>query len=330
MSMRLSIRAFIAAALLVTLARGTLAQTARPVTIGLASTSFATAAPRIAKEIGLFEKRGLDAKFVVMDNANAATSALIAKSVDFALSGPGELVVAQGRGQKVVLIANAYAGLSGTVVLAKSVADKLGVAPDAPIKQRLKALDGLVLGSTSATGVYTVSIRGAASAVGANVRFAYMAQPAMTAALESGAIQGFVGGAPFWSVPLLKGSGVLWISGPKGELPAEFTPSSAANLQAMRDFAEANAELMKTVAAVFAELDAAITDRPAEVKAALGRLYRDLDASTLDLLFNAESAAWKAKPLTAKDIAVEIAYVKSSGAPLPQIDNVDPKSMIFP
>ena len=51
----------------------------------------------------------------------------------------------------------------------------------------------------------------------------------MTAALESGAIQGFIAGAPFWAAPIVKGSGVLWISGPKGELPAEHVPVSSSN-----------------------------------------------------------------------------------------------------
>jgi len=57
----------------------------REVSVGLASTSFATAAPRIAKELGLFEKRGIEPKFIVLENASGATAALIAKSVESTL-----------------------------------------------------------------------------------------------------------------------------------------------------------------------------------------------------------------------------------------------------
>ena len=71
---------------------------------------------------------------------------------------------AHARGLKVVVLANTYAGFSGTLVLSKSVVDKLGVSPTAPIAQRLKALDGLVIGSPSATGAYTVTARAAAAA----------------------------------------------------------------------------------------------------------------------------------------------------------------------
>jgi ABC-type nitrate/sulfonate/bicarbonate transport system substrate-binding protein len=317
-------------AVLVSSAGAAFGQGAQELSMSLASTSFATAAPRIAKELGLFDKRGLDPRFVVMDNASSATAGLIAKSVDSALSGPGEVVAAQARGQKVVVVANTYMGLSGSLVLSKATADKLGVAPSAPVAARLKALDGLVIASPSATGAYTFALKGAAGAAGANVRFTYMAQPAMLAALDSGAIQGFIGGAPFWAAPVLKGSGVLWISGPKGELPAAYTPASTANLQVLRSFADANPATVRRVGEVFADLAKAIDERPAEVKSAVARLYPTLDGATLDLLFTTEARAWRAKPPTAADMAHEIAFIKSSGTPIPQLDSVEPAAMLLP
>ena len=305
-----------------------IAQPARELNIALASTSFATAAPRLAKELGLFEKRGLDARFTVLDNANAATAALIAKSVDYAISGPGEIVAAHSRGQPVVALANAYAGFSGTVVLAKSVAEKAGTAPGAPVAARLKALDGLLIASPSPTGAYTVTLKAAAAAVGAQVRFTFMAQPAMLAALESGAIQGFIGGAPFWATAVAKGFGTLWMSGPKGEFSRDHIPAATANLQTLRSNLEAQPAVIKRLQDVFADLGKAIDERPAEVKAALARLYPTLDAPTLDLLFAAEGRAWSTQPLTTRDMAHEIAYMKLGGAPIPRLDSLDPAAML--
>lgn len=297
--------------------------------IGLGSASFATVAARIAGELGLFEKHGLAARFIVMDSASAATTALIASSVAGAVSGPGELVVAQARGQKVVAVANTYAGLSGSLVLSKAVADRLGVSPAAPVAERLKALEGLTIGVPSATGAYTVAFRSAARDVGANVRFAYMAQPAMVAALESGAIQGYVGGAPFWALPVVKGSGVLWISGPKAELPAANMPVSSSNLQIMRGYAEAHPDVARDLAAVFDDLGQALDTQPAAVKAIVARLYPDLDRPTLELLFAAESPAWKTKAPTTADMVREIAFVKLSGVTLPQADSLDPAGLFL-
>jgi ABC-type nitrate/sulfonate/bicarbonate transport system substrate-binding protein len=306
------------------------AQPLQDVSIGLSSASFGTAAARIAEQLGLYEKHGLKPKFIVMDSASAATTALISRSIQAALSGPGDLIAAQARGQKVVVIANTYGAFAATVVLSKSAIDKLGVSATAPVTERLKALDGLLIGSTSPTSASTFALKGSAEAAGAKVRFTYIGQPAMPAALESGAIQGYIASAPFWAPPVTKGSGLVWISGPKGEFPPETIPAGSGHLQAMRDVAEANPEFMKSLSAVFTDLGKAIAERPAEVKAAVSKLFPDLDEATLDLLFASESPAWAAKPLTVKDMAHEIAFVKASGVPLSQIDSIDPASLLFP
>jgi ABC-type nitrate/sulfonate/bicarbonate transport system substrate-binding protein len=305
------------------------AQQPRELTIGLPSRSLVAAPPRIAKELGLFDNYGLNPRFVVLDSANAATGALISKSVDVAISGLVEVVAAQARGQKVVVIANSYTGLSGSLVLSKAAADKLAVSPNAPVAQRLKALDGLLIASTSATSSFTIAYRGAAQATGANVRFTYMGLPAMGAALDSGAIQGFVATAPYWTVPVLKGSGVLWISAPKGELPPENSTASGANYQMMRDFAEKNPDLVKKFVMVMNDLSRAIESRPNEVKAAIAKLYPDLDSATIDLLYRLESPAWKTKPLTAQDVAHEIRFLNSGGVQLPDADKLDLNSMLL-
>ena len=324
-----TIRRFLITAAMLALASSAHAAELQAFPVGLGSASFATVAARIAGELGLFEKHGIAAKFIVMDSASAATTALIAGSVAGAVSGPGELVVVQARGQQVVAVANTYAGLSGSLVLAKPVADRLGVSATAPVADRLKALEGLTIGVPSATGAYTVAFRSASRDAGANVRFAYMAQPAMVAALESGAIQGYVGGAPFWAMPVVKGTGVLWISGPKAELPAANMPVSSSNLQIMRGYAEAHPDVARGLAAVFADLGRALDTQPASVKAIVAKLYPDLDAPTLDLLFAAESPAWKTRPPSAADMAREIAFVKLSGVPLPQADSIDPSALFI-
>jgi ABC-type nitrate/sulfonate/bicarbonate transport system substrate-binding protein len=311
-------------------ARPALAQASGELVIAIASPSLVAALPRIAKEMGLFEKHKLDVRFIIMDSANSATSALISGSVKIAVSGPGELVTAQARGQKMVVIANTYGGIGASLVLAKGNADKLAVTPTASVAERLKILDGMLLASTTATSAYTVALKTAAKAAGAVPRFTYMAQAAMPAALESGAVQGFFTSAPFWAMPVLRGTGVLWISAPRGELPREFTPASSASLQATREFADKNPELMRSLADIVAAFAQAIRDNPAAVKQAVARLYPDLDPPTLDLLFASESIAWQAKRLTPADMAHEIAFVKANGAALPQLDSIDPAALLFP
>jgi ABC-type nitrate/sulfonate/bicarbonate transport system substrate-binding protein len=306
------------------------AQTPREVTIGLSSASLGTAGLRIAQELGLFAARGLSPRFVVMDSANATITALVSKSLDVAISGPTELIAAQARGQHVVAIGTTYGGFAPCAVIAKTLADKLGIGPTSQLSERMKALDGVVFGSPSTTSVVTVAMRGAAKAVGATVRFAFMGQPAMVAGLESGAIQGYGASAPFWALPVLKGSGVLLISGPKGEFPAESTPAITGQLQTMRAFAEANPNLIRTLADILADLGHAIEARPGTVKAAMAKLYPDLDAKAVDLLFDTEALGWSARQATVSDMAREIAFVKASGAQIAGFETLNPAAMLYP
>ena len=297
--------------------------------IGLASSTLVATSLKVANELGFLEKRGIKPRFIVLENANAALTALMSRSVPVAVAGPAELIVANARGQKVVALANAYKGLGATVVLAKTVADKLGVKPDAPAQDRFKALDGLLIAAPSPTATYKIAIEGAARAAGATVRFTYMAIAAMPAALESGAVQGFIGSAPAWALPVSKGTGVLWISGPKGEIPEANSPVSTASVQAMREWADANATTARALAAALDDLATAVAERPADVKAAIARLYPDIEAPVLDVLFAAEASAWRTTPFSPADMKREIDFVRSLGAAIPDIDKVDPASLIF-
>lgn len=306
------------------------AQPLQEVKIGLSSASFATAPGRLSQELGLFAKHGLQPRFVSLESGAAAVTALISKSIDFALAGSGEFVSSNARGQNVAALLMVYGGSGGTIVLSKAVAEKLGVSHKAPVPERLKALDKLVFASPSGPSAYTVTLKNAAESAGANVRFTYMAQPAMPAALESGAIQGYISSAPFWALPVVRGTGVVWLSTPENEVPAKYTPASAITLQTMRAYAEANPELSKKITAVFVDFGKAVKERPDEVKTALAKLYPDLNAETLDLLFKSEALGWVSRPMTTDDVKRDIEFNKMSGAPLPQIDQVDPATMIYP
>ena len=196
----------------------------RDINIALSSTAFGASGLPIAKELGLFEKNGLKAKLIVMDSASSAVTALISGGVIGAQAGTGELVATRARGQHIVTISDLYRGYTGSLILATSVAKGLGVSPDAPVAQRLKALDGLLIATPSATSGYTITFRKAMESVGAKIRFTYMAQPAMGAALQTNAIQGMISAAPIWNQSVANGAGVLWINGPRGELPPDTVP----------------------------------------------------------------------------------------------------------
>jgi ABC-type nitrate/sulfonate/bicarbonate transport system substrate-binding protein len=324
----LAVISLVSAAFMAAAAGPLAAQELQKVRFGLSSTSLAAGGVRFAKELGLFEKHGLSAEVIPMDSGSVATMGLISGSVDFSSSGPSDVILARARGQDALIVQAIYRGNPGVIVLSKKVVDRLGVSASAPVEARLKAMDGLSIATPSATSTYTTSTK-AVQTVGANVKFSYMAQPAMIAALESGAIDGFHASSPNWTIPVLRGTAVIWLSGPGGDFPKAFTPVNAVTIHTTSKYASANPGVVAKVRAVFDDLAKAFNDRPADVKAAISRQFPDLDPKALDLIYKIEAPAFATvKPVTAADMAQEIAFVKLSGMDLPAA-NLDPAAMIL-
>jgi ABC-type nitrate/sulfonate/bicarbonate transport system substrate-binding protein len=305
-----------------------IAQSAPQVTMALSSTSFGLAAVLMASKAGLFAKQGIEPRLIVSDSGSAAMTALVAGSVQFSAAGPGEALAARARQQPVVILCNVYRGLAASVALARTVADKLSVKPDAPIDARLRALDGLIVGVPSATSAYLAPIKNPAEAVGAKPRFVYMSQPAMVAALNSGSIQAMIAGSPFWGETVLKGTAVLWISGAKGDLPARVLPASSACIETTEAYAKANPDVIGRVQAAIKALGELIRNDPASGKRALALAYPQLSQEAIDLAFSGEAASWTQPILSEADLRHEIDLLRDTGRPIPGLDSVSPAQIL--
>lgn len=300
------------------------------ITIGLASGSLPSSGPRFANELGLFKKHGLDPKITIMEDASVATMGLISGTIDFNVTAPSDVIIGTARGQALGVVATVYGGYSPALVLSKKVADDLKVSPTAPVAERIKAADNLLIASTSATSNFSLGIKCAMATQKGTPRLTFMSQPAMVAALESGAVQGFIASAPFYGIPAVKGTGVVWLSGPKGEYPQGCATTYAATINASQAYAKANPEAIKRVKAVFADFADIVRQKPDDVKGAIGKIFPDIDKPTIELLFQSESLGYSAAPPTAEGLAKEIAFVKQSGAPVPNIDSVLPAALLIP
>ena len=300
-----------ALALLAALAMGgpASAEDMRTIRIAVGGAGFASAYAVIVNELGLFEKHGITAKITVMGAAADATTALISKSVDVAAGGTSEMIMAQSRGQKVIMVINGYDGVPGTLVLSKAAAEKSKVSATAPIADRIKALDGLLIATPSAASLYTTVLKGMTA--GLNVRNTY------------------IGTGPTWAPPVVKGMGLVWLSGPQHDFPAQFSAVNSGCIQVMADYAAANPELMTKLIAVMADFVKATAERPADVKAAALRAYPNVDAPTMDILFKTEIGGWQTRKLTPADIAHDIQLAKSQNPSNTQFDSIDPASLLY-
>ncbi len=299
----------------------------QPVTIALSSKSFAAAAVFLAEELGLFEKNGIRPKLVVMESGSVAVTASLSGSAQFSVAGVSDAIAASVRGQRMKLIANVYHGLSGSLTLAKKTAAQLGVSADSPLEARWKALKGLSIAIPSPTSSYVPPVVGAAEAGGGKVNFVYMAQPAMSAALETGSVQGIMCASPFWVPAVMTGAGILFLDGPSGDFPPKSSPVSTLALEATADYAKSHPSIIKAAQATFDDLAALIGKDPAAVRAALARVYPKLDAKTLDLSFTRNGKSWAHPTFTAEDVRHEIDSMEQTRH-LPGLGDLDPKSML--
>jgi ABC-type nitrate/sulfonate/bicarbonate transport system substrate-binding protein len=298
------------------------------VNVAVSSASLALGSVRIAETAGLFARHGLQPKIITMDSGNAAMAALLSGSVQFAVAGPPEALAARARGQDVVIAANVYRGLAGSVIMSKATAAKLKVAPDAPISDRLRALDGLSVAVPSATSSLLGPLKAAAAAAGAKVKYTYLAQPAMVAALESNAIDAMMASSPFSGAPLLRGTGVLWINGPGGDLPAEVVPASSATILTTPAAAAANPEVIRKFRAVLDDVAMLVKQKPEEARRALAKAYTQLDAPSVDLAFSQQADNWTHPVFTEADVRQEIQVLRAS-SPITGLDKIVPESMLL-
>jgi ABC-type nitrate/sulfonate/bicarbonate transport system substrate-binding protein len=298
-----------------------------PITLAVSSNSLAYGGLRIAQKAGLFEENGINPTITVMDSGSAATTAVLSGSIEFCSASLGEVLAARVRGQRLVVVANIYRGLSGSLVLAKATADKLGVPASAPLDARLKALAGLAIATPSATSSYTFPFRIAGQAVGVQPHFVYMSQPAMVAALQTGAIQGMIAGAPFSTETVANGVGVMWINGPKGELPKDVLPTSSAAVETSEAYAKSHPAVVTQVRASFDALSRFIREQPGEAERDLASAYPQLSAATIAAVFRDDGPNWAQPKMSEDDVRHEIALQQKAGL-LQGVEAVDPASVL--
>jgi ABC-type nitrate/sulfonate/bicarbonate transport system substrate-binding protein len=299
------------------------------VAIAVSSTSFVLGGIKIGEQAGIFQNNGLRSRIIVMDSGNAALSALLGGSVHFSVSGPSEILAARARGQDVVIATNLYRGLAGSLVLSKATISGLKATQDAPIADRLRALDNVVISEPSATSALLGPYKAATEALGAHIRFTYMAQGAMPAALENNAIQGMVASFPFVGTPIIRGTGVLWIDGPGGELPAEVLPASSSCAQTTTAYAKENPDMIRRLRQTVADIAAFIETDPHAAQRALAAGYPQLSPQDIDLAFRQQWRNWTKPDLTTDDMRQELKLLNAS-VKLPGLDKLDPASALLP
>jgi ABC-type nitrate/sulfonate/bicarbonate transport system substrate-binding protein len=163
-----------------------------------------------------------------------------------------------------------------------------------------------------------------------------MTQPAMVAALQAGAVDGIVAGAPFSLASVANGSGVLWISGPKEELPEPVrptsssclqttAPASSSSIQTTGAYFKANRDTVRKLQQAIIAIAEFVEKEQVDAKRALAAGYPDLSAQEIDLAFKEQWRNWTKPFLNEADIRQELKLLISS-TKAPGLQQIDPTS----
>jgi ABC-type nitrate/sulfonate/bicarbonate transport system substrate-binding protein len=180
----------------------------------------------IAAEDGLFAKNGLNVKLVYAGTGALAAAALVAGSAQFTIDGGQGLFAAQATGQQFYILAKGESGLGTQLVLTPAAVKKTGLTSSSTTAEKVKALNGLTIASASASSSWTAQANNAAATQGAKIKWTYISETAMAAAVKIGNIDGLVAAPPWTTQVLFNKTADLWLDGPTGSFPGGFATSS--------------------------------------------------------------------------------------------------------
>ncbi|MBS7700247.1 MULTISPECIES: ABC transporter substrate-binding protein [unclassified Chelatococcus] len=219
----------------------------------------------IAADPMIFADKGLTLKLTDLHGQSPnCIAALLSKAADLCQVGTTTGTDAIAEGADLVAIA-AVSGPNAEVILSADSVAKLGVAANAPINDRIRALKGLRL-VTSAPGsaIYTLT-DAMLQTVGlsiADVKYRTLAEvPAMIESIRNNQIDGAVWVIGSLAPLLVEGKGVRWISLARGDVE-KYSGLPFVTVFARRDWAEANPELVSRIQAAYAEAIRRLRDNP--------------------------------------------------------------------
>jgi ABC-type nitrate/sulfonate/bicarbonate transport system substrate-binding protein len=256
----------------------------------------------IARGSGTFNKAGLTPAWTNVATASGTLAALTSCEADIVYLTPSTPIVAAASGRPVNLFACGTRRVTTFVYISKATADKLatrGVTPQSPIADRIKALKGLTIGSQSSGGPTEIFLRIALQSVGlspnTDVKYQSGTSDALAAAFKAGQIVANASAPPSPFLAQFDGTGVIWVSGPGGDVP-EWNKGYSLCWATTPAFAKAHGDVLKRlINGLKMTSDLIAKDREASL-GVLRTVFPSLDSQVLAAIFDAMRSAYVTDP----------------------------------
>ena len=195
----------------------------KPITIAIGGYTFAYLPLLVATAAGFMKGEGLDVSLIDTGSGTNSMAAILGGSVDVAGLVMSDVILAVAKGQKISAFAPLMSQYASDAVISKKAAEKIGLTPEMPLKERMARMKGLTLaisGRGSGTDKiwrYLLSLGGLDPEKDVSLTVVKLDQ--MYLALRSGQIDGFNTTAPANNQAVEDGF-AIWAARPShGEVP---------------------------------------------------------------------------------------------------------------
>lgn len=243
----------------------------------------------LAEQAGYFADEGLQVKIANLDGAAAVNAALGSGDVFVAWGGGVDIVGAAALKQPVRLIGLSLNRLGNVLTMSKSFLSKSGVAPDATLADKIRALRGSTIAAAApGTGGY-VYISELLKEFGVDpktdVKLVGLGGDPSTqsAALSHGRIDGTVLSPPTDTIIQHEGSGVAYINPLTEQLPARFAALTNNAIVASQEGLDdpAKRKIIEAVLRAATRANVLIHDDPEHANQLLDKAFPDLDPAVI-------------------------------------------------
>ena len=294
------------------------------VVIALPTATLTYSTSIIAEDAGFYKREGLKVTQPVLVGV-ASVNAVIAGSADFTIGTGPVFLRAAAQGQRLLAIANLIDKPMVEMVLRTDVYQRLQINDTMSLAERAKRLKGTTIaiqgiGSIVHAWERVVAVRGGLDPE-ADVRIAPMDPPAMLAALETKAVDGFTTSMPFTTQAIMRGSAVMFASAARGDAP-DLIPFAYGLVETKPATCQANREKCVRVVRALAAANQLIREKPDEALSIVRGRFKEMDPALLE-------AAWKiVSQAHAKDLRVPIGALENSEKVSLEAKLLDPKDKL--
>ena len=235
----------------------------------------------VAEAAGLFKNEGITIDWVDVGAGSRQIAAVASRSADFAVVGMQPSISARENGAELVAVAALFNAYPIQLVLTPAAMEKTGIAPGMPIDDVVSKLKGVTIAVTGIGSTTDVLLRSWLVKRGKNPDQEITIQPlgnpaAMFAALEQGAIDGVMLGAPFPERAEAAGVGKIVVDPLKGGIPElEGVPYTA--IISSNGLVKEKPELVQSVVRALTEAMKLTAAEPDKVGAMLKSYFPDTD-----------------------------------------------------